>query len=88
MSILSGTRSAFSGSDPTKRNVILLSLCLAFSMSGTSLNMVISALTGKMLADPNASRCATALWLQRREIEELGLAKPGDWGTSVGVTLI
>ena len=45
-------------------------------------------LTRTLLADPNASRCATALWLQRREIEELGLAKPGDWGTSVGVTLL
>ncbi|WP_425405126.1 MFS transporter [Hwanghaeella sp.] len=55
MSILSGKLSAFSGSDPTKRNVILLAVCLALSMSGTSLNMVISALTGKMLADPNAT---------------------------------
>ena len=45
-------------------------------------------LTRTLLADPNASRCANALWLQRREIEELGLAKPGDWGTSVGVTLL
>lgn len=55
MAILSGKFSAFSGTDPTKRNVLLLAICLAFSMSGTSLNMVISALTGKMLADPNAT---------------------------------
>lgn len=41
-------------SDPTKRNVILLSICLALSMTGTSLNMVVTALTGAMLADPSA----------------------------------
>ncbi len=55
MSFLAGKFSALSGADPTKRNVLLLAICLAFSMSGTSLNMVVSALTGKMLADPNAT---------------------------------
>ena len=40
--------------DPTKRNVILLAGCLALSMTGTSLNMVVSALTGVMLADQGA----------------------------------
>ncbi len=43
------------GGDPTKRNVFILSACLALSMTGTSLNMVISALTGQALASKTAA---------------------------------
>ena len=41
-----------------------------------------------LLADPNASRCARALWAQRREIEELGAADPAAWCWSARVTLL
>lgn len=41
--------------DPTRRNVFLLATCLALAMTGTSLNMVVSALTGQTLADPSVS---------------------------------
>lgn len=41
-----------------------------------------------LLADPSASRCARALWAQRREVEELEAADPAAWGSSAGVTLL
>lgn len=42
------------GAAHARRNVFLLSSCLALSMTGTSLNMVVSALAGAALADPEA----------------------------------
>jgi len=51
MSTGSDAPGAAPAADPTKRNVFLLASCLALSMTGISLNMVISALTGVMLAD-------------------------------------
>jgi len=45
-------------------------------------------LTRTLIAQPNASRCASVLWAQRREIEELGAANPGEWGASVGMPLL
>ncbi|MBU0723548.1 MAG: MFS transporter [Alphaproteobacteria bacterium] len=37
--------------DPTRKNVILLACCQAFSMTGNSLTMTVSAIVGTMLAD-------------------------------------
>src|SRR3546814_148164 len=37
--------------DPTRRNVLLLSICLGLAMTGSALVMTVSALTGQMLAD-------------------------------------
>src|SRR3546814_17913773 len=37
--------------DPTRRNVVLLSLCLGLAMTGSALVVTDSALTGPMLAD-------------------------------------
>ena len=48
----SGSATAETGRDPTKRNVLLLCVALGLSNTGTSLVMTVTALTGVMLASP------------------------------------
>jgi MFS family permease len=50
---MSATETGAARPDPTKRNVLILSICLGLSMTGTSIVLTISALVGSVLApDP------------------------------------